>query len=638
MAAERTLGSSRFGRHRAHSPGVGVLAAIEGGALIVWNLVATPLMSAADLGTAIVDRYYESYGNKNTQSAIDLTQMAAVATAIDALAQALRDDWDTDPGSCTTAATSLQAALDTAVIHERHGSSYPGSHGLAIYFPTVGAAGDYSDTVIQFPGDTWWDEFLGDFASGMGGSWVATARSEAQIYYEFDHTDLYDFCDGLLANVPDDLGVTPGTDFHAAGAQGGPFSPSSKTYTLTNNGEASIAWTAAVTAPWVEVAPTGGTLDPAEWVEVEVSLTAAADALPEDLHTDTLTLTNTTSEVPQQRAIALGISDPPPAPTNAFHWFPMDTDPGWSTEGQWEFGLPQGAGDPPSGHTGFNVYGYNLSGNYADSIPAHRLTTTALDCSGYENVALSFWRWLGVESASYDEAKVEVSNNGSLWTTVWEHTAGTFVDTAWQECTYDISAMADNQPTVYVRWGMGPTDSSVTYPGWNIDDVALIGEMGDDLAVLPSTDFTPVGPEGGPFTPSGKTYTLRNNGPAPLDWTASVTSPWLDLSAEGGTLNPGTSTPVVVSLNASADSLPGGLHTDTVTFTNLSKGKGATRLRAVVLTVAAGAIHWHALDEDPGWSTTGEWAFGAPTGQGGYWFGYLRAWFRDSGDTGSQPE
>ncbi|RIK68413.1 MAG: hypothetical protein DCC66_10145, partial [Planctomycetota bacterium] len=33
----------------------------------------------------------------------------------------------------------------------------------------------------------------------------------------------------------------------------------------------------------------------------------------------------------------------------------------------------------------------------------------------------------------------------------------------------------DNQPTVYIRWGMGVTDSSVTYQGWNIDDVEIWG-------------------------------------------------------------------------------------------------------------------------------------------------------------------
>ncbi|OQZ05558.1 MAG: hypothetical protein B6D36_09495, partial [Planctomycetes bacterium UTPLA1] len=56
------------------------------------------------------------------------------------------------------------------------------------------------------------------------------------------------------------------------------------------------------------------------------------------------------------------------------------------------------------------------------------------------------------------------------------HTATTASsENAWSLQTYDISAIADNKPTVYIRWGMGTTDTSVTYPGWNIDDVEILG-------------------------------------------------------------------------------------------------------------------------------------------------------------------
>ena len=44
MAAGRDSDNRRLGHRRARSPGVGVLAALEGAALIVWNLVATPFI------------------------------------------------------------------------------------------------------------------------------------------------------------------------------------------------------------------------------------------------------------------------------------------------------------------------------------------------------------------------------------------------------------------------------------------------------------------------------------------------------------------------------------------------------------------------------------------------------------------
>ncbi len=44
MADERDSDSRQFGHRATPSPGVGVLAALEGAALIVWNLVATPFI------------------------------------------------------------------------------------------------------------------------------------------------------------------------------------------------------------------------------------------------------------------------------------------------------------------------------------------------------------------------------------------------------------------------------------------------------------------------------------------------------------------------------------------------------------------------------------------------------------------
>ncbi len=157
--------------------------------------------------------------------------------------------------------------------------------------------------------------------------------------------------------------------------------------------------------------------------------------------------------------------------------FPMDSDPNWTTEGQWAFGVPAGIdGDPTAGATGSNVYGYNLNGEYANNIPEYSLTTGALDLSGVFNVELRFQRWLGVESATFDHARVDVSNDGTTWVNVWDHTQTSALnETSWSLQTYDISATADDQATVYIRWVMGTTDGSVTYHGWNIDDVEVLG-------------------------------------------------------------------------------------------------------------------------------------------------------------------
>ncbi|MHC5200110.1 MAG: hypothetical protein ACYSO1_08400, partial [Planctomycetota bacterium] len=88
----------------------------------------------------------------------------------------------------------------------------------------------------------------------------------------------------------------------------------------------------------------------------------------------------------------------------------------------------------------------------------------------------SFYRWLNVEQPLYDHAYIEVSNDNNTWTTIWENDAE-ITDSSWVPQSFDISAVANNQSTVHVRWGMGTTDSTVHYSGWNIDDVQLFAEV-----------------------------------------------------------------------------------------------------------------------------------------------------------------
>lgn len=168
----------------------------------------------------------------------------------------------------------------------------------------------------------------------------------------------------------------------------------------------------------------------------------------------------------------------------------LDGNPGWTGQGLWAWGRPTGRGgleagspDPTSGHTNNFVYGYNLDGDYTDNMSENNLTSTAINCSGQSGAHLTFWRWLGVEQPAWDHAYVRVSNNGVNWTTVWQNETEV-ADSAWVFQDLDISAVADNQPTVYLRWTMGTTDSSLTYCGWNIDDIGLYstlcnGMMGD---------------------------------------------------------------------------------------------------------------------------------------------------------------
>jgi len=86
---------------------------------------------------------------------------------------------------------------------------------------------------------------------------------------------------------------------------------------------------------------------------------------------------------------------------------------------------------------------------------------------------LSFARWLGVERSyggSWDYARVLV--NG---TRVWESPSdANLVETARQPHELDISALANGRSAVRVRFTLH-SDGSVTYGGWNLDEVRLTG-------------------------------------------------------------------------------------------------------------------------------------------------------------------
>ncbi|MBN1846203.1 MAG: hypothetical protein JW810_11005 [Sedimentisphaerales bacterium] len=275
---------------------------------ILGDLTANPAMGPAALGTVIVQRYYQSYGNSQTQAATDLSQMDTLAGQVDTLAQTLRTSWNTDTAACVAAAGNVMTAIDSAVIAEAHGTGWPGSHGLAIYFPTSGISTSYTGSVVLFPGATRWEEFLADYQSGMGGSWVADARAISQVYGITDNVDLYDFCQNLVDLAPDDLMVTPDEPFVSAGDPGGPFVPASKTYTLTNTGSGSLNWSANWTETgWLDVSQTSGSLNPSQSVNVQVSILAAANSLPEGVYTDTVDFTNQTSGIPQARDVTLRV-------------------------------------------------------------------------------------------------------------------------------------------------------------------------------------------------------------------------------------------------------------------------------------------------------------------------------------------
>lgn len=317
-----------------------------------------------------------------------------------------------------------------------------------------------------------WQEAMVKFLAHFG------ADSTTRRYYE-----MYNLMGDPSLFIPEPgggsaMGVSPFKGYTAEGPYGGPFTPDNQEFVIENRSETAFDFSVQTTEAWLSVSPATGSVAPGATVTITVSFTNQANTLNHGTYEADIEFTNTTSnDGDTSRTVTLIVGIP-----EMIYEFNLDEDPQWSMEGDWAYGIPTGQGggynkppDPTSGATGDYVIGYNLNGNYSSNMQAPEyVTTTAIDCSELSRVSLAFQRWLGVENNQYDHANIEASIDGTEWITVFENSS-TIADEAWVEKTYDLSEFADGAPQLYIRWSMGPTDSSVVYCGWNIDDIQIWG-------------------------------------------------------------------------------------------------------------------------------------------------------------------
>ena len=85
----------------------------------------------------------------------------------------------------TAAANDVAAALDKAILAEKHGPNRPGATGITIHFPPpeiFGALDNFGYTTVadRFAQETQWDEFLANFYTGGGQSFSRPQSQPAQ--------------------------------------------------------------------------------------------------------------------------------------------------------------------------------------------------------------------------------------------------------------------------------------------------------------------------------------------------------------------------------------------------------------------------------------------------------------------------
>jgi hypothetical protein len=192
------------------------------------------------------------------------------------------------------------------------------------------------------------------------------------------------------------------------------------------------------------------------------------------------------------------------------------------------FGNP----DPASGATGAKVFGINLAGDYAvNSSPPQHLTAGPFDLTGKHGAKLRYQRWLNADFQPWVITSVELSTNGTDWSTVWQNNTNTPRDEEWTQVEHDLTTLADGQSQVFLRWGHTVTTSDA-YPqsGWNLDDIELHAVPDKQLRLLLPVSLTEGGSAGTAtlmVTPAPNTdlsISLNSNHPGEeLSFPVSVT-------------------------------------------------------------------------------------------------------------------
>lgn len=256
-------------------------------------------------------------------------------------------------------------------------------------------------------------------------------------------------------------------------------------------------------------------------------------------------------------------------------------DQGWTGmggSGEWTIGPAtggsggSGAGDPSLDHTptGDNyLLGNDLTladGSYSASLgTTYWVTSPYLDCTNLTGVQISFFRWLGVEGSTYDHAYFQ-AHDGSGWVTLYQN-GGTIDESSWNQQLYDLSTLADGNPNFQVRFGIGPTDGSAQYCGWNIDDLKIegYGQVASGspvLAIMPS-ELADTLHLGDTIIDTIKIY---NNGDALLRIRFNSSNTWLSFNEDQQNVNPGDSLLLPVTINSTG--LPTGDNVGNIGYTS----------------------------------------------------------------------
>ncbi|HYN64702.1 MAG TPA: hypothetical protein VES36_08860, partial [Candidatus Limnocylindrales bacterium] len=189
---------------------------------------------------------------------------------------------------------------------------------------------------------------------------------------------------------------------------------------------------------------------------------------------------NNTNSLPKKAPAEVFAYDVGSLTVHAAFDFEAAGDQGWTHvellgQDDWQRGPQFGTCpfDPLTAASGSQLWGNDLGTNgfngYYQPDVHNALLSPVLNLSGKSGLRLRFRRWLSVERGIYDQASLYL-NNAQLFTNPADTN---LIDHAWMAQDLDISALADNNPSVQLAFEL-ISDPGVEYGGWNIDDVQIV--------------------------------------------------------------------------------------------------------------------------------------------------------------------
>ena len=420
----------------------------------------------------------------------------------------------------------------------------------------------------------------------------------------------------LIPIPPDDLQITPLEDVISIGNEGGPFDPPSTAYTLHNTGTGVLEWAVDPNVPWLDVNPSAGTLQAGGSVVVTAYINDYANILPQGIHIGPVSFINLTTVAVQERFVKLMIG------IRRVLVYTQYAD--MSFGGEFENTIKAigsiGTNFSITELTDFNELSSMLPTNQILLIPEQENSNLPqlFDIgkawapilqdfinSGGAVIQCDYGQKYGILTGA-GLMNITTSTDFSLQDVnvvmpddpIVNRVSSPYTASRYSSYYYTI----DGQVIVQ-RDGYGPV---VIHKMIGRGHVVLIGHdyfqsnpdqdrivsnavlylpfLKDDLWVSPSKGLDFGGNKGGPFTPTSQSYTLKNVGADPIEWTAAITQTWLSIEPSGGTLDPqgslddGDSQVIVVTTTADANTLPPGDYNDVITFTNLTSGYSEIRV------------------------------------------------------------